>query len=167
MKKKFRIRLFGYNKGEVEQYIDALKKDYEDELAKKQERLRELNEENRKMRNSIQELEEKIQQYVKEEYYISQALVKAEEKAQNIIEAGEKAAAERMKKLEAEQKKLHDRIKETRMQLIDFNQRVYQLLEQFHSEINYLVSKEINEDTHTNLKMNVSECLIEDKLSAS
>ena len=77
-------------------------KDYEEELSKKRNVL-ELVEENRKMKSQIEEMQAKLTEFADREAYISKALVRAEQKAQAIIEEGrQKASAGEMYRIELE-----------------------------------------------------------------
>mgnify|MGYP000648386767 CR=1 FL=1 len=143
MKKSFRTTLFGYGKKQVNEYLNDIKEDYEQELSKKKHRMLELDEENRALKAKLQEYEARIASYEEQEAFISKALVKAEQKAQAIIEEGHKKITAERYKLEEEKNKWKIREKEIRRQLLEFEKEVYNLMESFYSEINYLASKEI------------------------
>ncbi|MFO7295558.1 MAG: DivIVA domain-containing protein, partial [Clostridia bacterium] len=85
MKRMFSIAILGYNRRQVEQYISEMRRDYEEELSKKKERMLELVEENSRIKSQIKELERKLEEFSEREAYISKALVRAEQKAQAII----------------------------------------------------------------------------------
>ena len=95
-KKFFGTRILGYNKRQVEQYLVDMRKDYEEELSKKKKRMLELVEENRKMKSQIEEMQAKLTEFADREAYISKALVRAEQKAQAIIEEGRQKASQEM-----------------------------------------------------------------------
>ncbi|NLO81746.1 MAG: hypothetical protein GX094_01570 [Clostridiales bacterium] len=145
-KKIFKTRLFGYSKQQVEQHMIDMRKDYEEELSKKMTRMLELVEENRKMKAQIEELKAKLTELTEKEVYISKALVKAEQKAQCIIEEGRQKISQEMYQMEMEKNKWKERCKEIRRQLMDFERTVCAIMENFYSEINYLASKDISED---------------------
>lgn len=137
--------IFGYNKREVKTYIDQIKADYEDELTRKQDRMMELLEENRNLKGEIKRLKERLLSYEEEEECISKALVKAEQKAQDIIADSRRKAKEELYKLELEKDKWQQRVKTIRKQILDFEIMVCETLEEFRAEINYLTSKEISD----------------------
>ncbi len=145
MKKTFSIAILGYNRRQVEQYLADLRKDYEEELSKKKERMLELVEENNRIKSQIRELEKKLEEFSEREAYISKALVRAEQKAQAIIEEGRQKIAAEMYELEMEKNKWKARFKEIRRQLLEFEHMVCTLMENFYSEINYLKSKELSD----------------------
>lgn len=143
MKKAFKTTLFGYGKKQVNKYLSDVKEDYEHELSKKRDRMLELDAENRALKAKLQEYEERIANYQEQEAFISKALVKAEQKAQAIIEEGQKKINAERCKIEQEKNKWKLREKEIRRQLLEFEKEVYNLMETIYSEINYLASKEI------------------------
>lgn len=143
--KKMKRVIFGYNAKQVENCIKAIEDDYEDELTKKQDRMLKLIEENRGLKQQIKELEAQIVQCREQEGYIAKALVKAEKKAQDIIDAGHRKVREEYYKMEMEKQKWKERTGEIRRQMLDFERVVCETLEGFRAEINYLTSKEISE----------------------
>lgn len=145
MKRLFGIALLGYSRHQVKKYISDMRRDYEEELSKKKERMLELVEENARMKSQIRELEKKLEEYAEREAYISKALVRAEQKAQAIIEEGRQKVAAEMYQLEMEKSKWKARCKEIRRQLLEFEHMVCTLMENFYAEINYLKSKEVSD----------------------
>ncbi len=145
MADKMKRVIFGYNKREVMDYISQIKTDYEDELTRKQDRMMELLEENRNLKVELKRLEEKLLSYEEKEECISKALVKAERKAQDIINDGHRKAREERYKIELEKRKWEDRVKTIRKQILDFERIVCETLEEFRAEVNYLASKEISD----------------------
>ncbi|NMA66086.1 MAG: hypothetical protein GX957_07570 [Clostridiaceae bacterium] len=157
MRKMFKTKMFGYNKHQVEQYLKDMRKDYEEELSKKRMRMMELTEENRGMKSLIRELEDRLSEFSEKEAYISKALVRAEQKAQAVIEEGHQKTAQEMYQLELEKNKWKARSREVRRQLLEFERMVCTLLENFYSEINYLTSKELSEQLFLNEEEELKE----------
>lgn len=143
--KKMKRVIFGYNAKQVMDCIKGIENDYEDELTKKQDRMFNLIEENRQLKQQIKELESQIAQCKEQETYIAKALVKAEKKAQDIIDAGHRKVREEYYKMELEKVKWKERTREIRGQMLDFERVVCETLEEFRAEISYLTSKEISE----------------------
>ena len=126
-------------------YVLSLRKDYEEELSKKKDRMLELNEENRELKAKLFEHQEKLSLYEEQEIFISKALVKAEESAQAIMkECYHKIDVEKHK-INQEKEKWKIREKEIMKQLLAFQNEAYTLMESFQSEINYLTSKELGQ----------------------
>jgi len=145
MKKRFKTAILGYKRGQVDTFIDGLYKDYEEELSKKKDRMMDLTEENRRLKIHIHDLEHKISGYMEQESYVSKAIIKAEQKAQDILDDGCRKAVEELCKLDVEKTRWKVRSREVRRQLLEFEKTVFSVMEQFRGEINYLTSKEIND----------------------
>ncbi|WP_129721307.1 DivIVA domain-containing protein [Xylanivirga thermophila] len=145
MKKLFKNALFGYSKANVDKYIQDMKEDYEGELSKKLDRMMELNEENRMLKEKMDTLEERLDEYVRQESCISKTMLNAEEKGREIVMNARKNAEEEERKLELERIKWQDRYKEIRKQLLEIEQNVCIILENFQSEINYIISQELSQ----------------------
>ncbi len=145
MKKLFVTKIFGYSKKQVDQYIRDLKKDYEDELYKKKERMTELIEENRRQKLEIEAQKERIERFIDQEKYISRALVKAEQRAQSIVEDGQHKAEAAMSQAKLDSIKWQEKARETRSKLLAFDLQVAEVIERLRSEINYYAAKEISE----------------------
>lgn len=145
MKKQFSNRLMGYNKEQVTRCIQDLKKDYEDELGKKRERMTELSEENRRLKLENEEQSERLARYTEQEKYISRALIKAEQSGQVIIEDSQQRSKEEMIRVRIEKSKWQEKFREVRNEILNFEQIIVNIMEKFRDEINYYTAKEISE----------------------
>jgi len=144
--KLFKTKAFGgYKKDQVEGHIEKLKREYEAELTKKKDRLDELVNENLTLKQRIEELNERIERYMEQEKLISRVLVKAEQRAALIIEEGQMKYNEEMYKIKLEQEKWREKSRAIRSELLDFNNRILDLIENFQSEINYYAAKEVSD----------------------
>ncbi len=128
---------------QVNSYVLSLRKDYEEELSKKKDRMFELSNENRELKAKLLEYQKRISEYEEQELFISKALVKAEESAQEIMKECYKRIDAEKHKINQEKEKWKIREKEIRSKLLDFQNEAYALMESFQSEINYLTSKEL------------------------
>lgn len=145
MKKQFSNRLMGYNKEQVTRCIQDLKKDYEDELGKKRERMMELSEENRRLKLENEEQSERLARYIEQEKYISRALIKAEQRGEVIIEDSQQRSKEEMIRVRIEKSKWQEKFREVRNEILNFEQIIVNIMEKFRDEINYYTAKEISE----------------------
>ncbi len=145
MKRQFSTALLGYNRKQVMDYIKEIQKEYETDLSKQKDRLLELIEENRKLKNELQAQNEKISQLKEQEKYITKVLVVAEQRAQSIIEEGKRRSLEELNKLKAEKQRWTEKQREIRSDLLDFEKTIVCLLEKFRDDINYYASQEISE----------------------
>lgn len=143
MSLEFSKKVYGYDVGEVKEYIDSLTRDYEDELNKKKDRLTELVDENRRMTVQLEEMTKLIEAYKLQEESVGIAMIKAEESAKATIEEAEKQRQMELDRITFETKKWEERGDEVRHQLIDFEEKIVLIMEKYQSEINYLASKDV------------------------
>ena len=143
MSLEFSKKVYGYDAGEVEKYIESLTHDYEEELNKKKDRLMELVEENRKMTAQLEEMTKLVESYKKQEESVGIALIKAEESAKLTVAEAERQRQMEIERISYETKKWEERGDEVRHQLIEFEEKIVSLLEKYQSEINYLASKDV------------------------
>jgi len=145
MRKSFSSSLIGYNKHEVDLYLEDLVNDYEEELRKKKDRIFELAEEMRKLKQQNDELRCKLAQFSDQEKYISRALIEAEQRAQAIIEEGKRKTQIEFENLQSEKEKWRNRFREVRQELLEFEKSIVRIIEKFHDDINFYAAKEIGE----------------------
>ncbi len=103
MSKLFRRALFGYNKKDVQKYVEEISANFSSQLS-------ECNAEIERLQNQRAELDKKRAEIEDRKNAISEAIISAQEKGEKIIsEAREKAEKERMemaKKITNENQKL-------------------------------------------------------------
>ncbi|MDD4679660.1 MAG: DivIVA domain-containing protein [Clostridia bacterium] len=145
MKKAFSCKIYGYDKKEVDRYLIEMKKDYEVELGRKRDRMLELAEETRALRMEAQEQRELIEKLTEQEKYVSRALIKAEQRAQTIIEEGRRKSAKEMEQLVSEKEKWRIKFRQVRQELMTFERNLLQVIEKFRDDINYYSAKEISD----------------------
>ncbi len=146
MKRIFKRGLFGYKIKEVEQYINDMRKDYEDNLSRQRDRILDLNEENRSLKQSLETARLETEKIKENEKFICNALVKAEQKAEAIIEETKLKTMQEIEKIELEKKKYKKRFERARQELIDFEKSILIIMDKFQSEINLLEGQKLMEE---------------------
>ena len=134
--KKFSNEMFGYDKREVEEYIKAMKAEYE---SKNQEEKSDAN----RIANELTILKRKLEKYetdyIAKQEKVANALITAEDQAKKIIENSriesmqEKDRIEHL--IEMEKEKLLDIKKE----VIDLKEKTITLLDKYSNEMNNLL----------------------------
>ncbi len=134
--KKFSSEMFGYDKKEVEEYIKAMKAEYESKIQA------EKSDANR-IANELTILKKKLEKYeidyIAKQEKVANALITAEDQAKKIIENSriesmqEKDRIEHL--IEMEKEKLLDIKKE----VIDLKEKTITLLDKYSSEMNNLL----------------------------
>ncbi|HHU49504.1 MAG: DivIVA domain-containing protein [Caldicoprobacterales bacterium] len=145
MRKQFSTSIVGYNKEEVDRYLEELTKDYEEELRKKKDRMFELAQEARNLKRQNEELTQCIERFTNQEKYISRALIKAEQRAQAIVEEEQQKIRAEEEQLKIEKEKWSRKFREVRRELLEFEKTLVNLIERFRDDINYYAAKEISD----------------------
>lgn len=134
--KKFSNEMFGYDKREVEEYIKAMKAEYESKIqAEKSDANRIANE----LTILKRKLEKYETEYIAKQEKVANALITAEDQAKKIIENSriesmqEKDRIEHL--IEMEKEKLLDIKKE----VIDLKEKTITLLDKYSNEMNNLL----------------------------
>lgn len=140
---EFHKKLYGYSITQVNEFIESLKQEYENELALKQARLNELSNENRRQAALIEELKIQLSAYEDNVQSVALALISAQETAKQTIEDAQKRKKEEIDRLCEDIKKWESRGIEVRNELIEFEEKILDIMEKYQSEVNYLASKDI------------------------
>lgn len=134
--KKFSNEMFGYNKSEVEEYIKAMKAEYESKIqAEKSDANRIANE----LTILKRKLEKYEVDYIAKQEKVANALITAEDQAKKIIENSriesmqEKDRIEQL--IEMEKEKLLDIKKE----VIDLKEKTIRILDKYSNDMNSLL----------------------------
>ncbi len=98
--KRFRGALHGFNKDDVNQYIEKILQEFESRLKEMDEEILRLKNENRELRMKYEELSLKEQQLNEDRARIADVLIKAEENARLILEEAKAQAIEEKNKIE-------------------------------------------------------------------
>lgn len=117
--KRFRTSLFGFNKSDVNTYIEKMLKEFDDKLKEKEDEIVQLKNQNKEIRIKYEDLAKKADQINEDRAKIADVLIKAQEKGQVMIEDARIQAIEEKKKLESmienEKEKLVDIKKELKI----------------------------------------------------
>ena len=113
MSKKFRTRLFGFKKKDVNLYLSSYSVETQNALDEKDDKIEDLTKE-------VETLRAKIKEYEDSNKYVGNAILAAEKKAHDIILEAEKDALNRKKEIEEE-------IKQSNMILKRLNEEIKQL----------------------------------------
>lgn len=145
--KKFGSSAFGFNKSDVNAYIEKIIHEFDQRLKEKDDEISNLKLQIREMKTRYESASLDSQNLIKDRERIASALIQAQEKADNIVEqAKARAEVEKMvldQTLESEREQIidikHD-VKTLRTQLIDMLSKYQALLNDVDG---YIENKEI------------------------
>jgi len=145
--RRFPGSMFGFNKTAVNTYIETMIKDYEEKLSAKDFELEKVSKQLMKITDRYEELRLEEETVRSEKEKISGALVKANEKAEQIIaEARERAAAE-VSDLETAAEREREKIVDIRKQLMRMKADATAVLNNYSKAVNNIIFDEGEEDS--------------------
>ena len=134
--KKFSSEMFGYDKKEVEEYIKALKAEYESKLqAEKSDSIRIANE----LTIVKKKLERYEVDYVERQEKVANALITAEDQARKIIEDARAEALQEKDRIEGLIEMEREKLLDVKKEVIDLKEKTIKLLDKYSNEMNNLL----------------------------
>lgn len=144
--KRFGSSFMGFNKSDVNNYIEKILKEFDDRLKDKDEEISTLKNQNREIKIKYDDLSNKADQINEDRTKIAEVLIKAQEKADKIIEDARQEALEEKKKLdqmiELEREKLVDSKEELRV----LKSEVTTTLKKFEIQLDTLIGEDLPEE---------------------
>lgn len=134
--KKFGNEMFGYNKTEVEEYIKAMKADYESRIqAEKSDANRIANE----LTILKRKLEKYEVDYIAKQEKVANALITAEDQAKKIIENSRIESMQEKERIEQLIEMEKEKLLDIKKEVIDLKEKTINLLDKYSSEMNNLL----------------------------
>ena len=134
--KKFGSEMFGYDKKEVEEYVKALKAEYESRLQA------ERSDANR-IANELTIVKKKLEKYefdyVQRQEKVANALITAEDQAKKIIETSRNEAMQEKDRIEHLIEMEKEKLLDLKKDVIDLKEKTVRLLDQYSQEMNNLL----------------------------
>ena len=134
--KKFGNEMFGYDKREVEDYIKALKADYESRIqAERSDANRVANE-----LTIVKKKHERYEvDYVQKQEKVANALITAEDQAKKIIETSRAEALQEKERIEQLIEMEKEKLLDMKKEVIDLKEKTVRLLDKYSQEMNNLL----------------------------
>ncbi|MDX1358614.1 MAG: DivIVA domain-containing protein [Clostridia bacterium] len=155
-KKRFANSMFGFDKANVNTYIENLTRDYEEKLTAKDMEIEKLVAQLKNVNKKYEAIKLEEERILTEKEKISQALVSANEKADKIVvEAKERVSAE-VVELEAAAEKEREKIVDIKRELMKMKAEASLVLDKFGKALNEIaftnmddVKEKTEEETET------------------
>ncbi|MEG0872626.1 MAG: hypothetical protein RSE00_01195 [Clostridia bacterium] len=134
--KKFSNEMFGYEKREVEDYIKALKAEYESKVQA------ERSEANR-VANELTIVKKKLERYevdyVQKQEKVANALITAEDQAKKIVETSRNEAIQEKDRIEHLIEMEKEKLLDVKKDVIDLKEKTIRLLDKYSEQLNKLL----------------------------
>ena len=134
--KKFSSEMFGYDKEEVEDYIKALKAEYESKLQAERS-------DSNRVANELTIVKKKLERYevdyIQKQEKVANALITAEDQAKKIIENARQEAMQEKDRIEHLIEMEKEKLLDIKKEVIDLKEKTITLLDKYSSEMNNLL----------------------------
>ncbi len=134
--KKFSNEMFGYDKKEVEEYVKALKAEYESKLQAERSEANRVANELTIVRKKLEKFE---LDYVQRQEKVANALITAEDQAKKIIESSRSEAMQEKDRIEHLIEMEKEKLLDLKRDVIDLKEKTVRLLDQYSQEMNNLL----------------------------
>ncbi len=134
--KKFSNEMFGYDKKEVEEYIKALKAEYESKIQSEKS-------DSNRIANELTIVKKKLERYetdyVERQEKVANALITAEDQARKIIEDARVEALQEKDRIEGLIEMEREKLLDVKKEVIDLKEKTIRLLDKYSNEMNNLL----------------------------
>ena len=133
---KFRMSAMGYNKNDVNNYIEQITQEYQNKIKEKDDELAKLRNQNKELKSQIEDNTKKSSDNTQDKTKIADVLIKAQTTAENIINEAKNTALEEKRKIEEAIEQDREKLVDLKAELKKFKAVVTETLRLFQSELN-------------------------------
>ncbi|MCR4434701.1 MAG: hypothetical protein QHH06_03765 [Clostridiales bacterium] len=139
--KRFRTSIFGFSKSDVNSYIEKIISEYDHKLKEKEEEIAALKNNAKETRLKYEELFKKAEQINEDRAKIADVLIKAQEKAEIMIEDAKNQALEEKKKIEKLVEEEKEKLVDIKEQLKVLKTEVTSTLKRYEGQLAEFIEK--------------------------
>lgn len=143
--KRFRTSLFGFKKSDVNFYIEKILKEFDDRLKGKDDEILALKNQSRELKQKYEELAQRADEINEERAKIAQVLIKAQEKAELMIEDARVKAIDEKKKLEEMIEQEKEKLVDIKGELKTLKSEVVNTLKKYEDQLNEIIETQTAE----------------------
>ena len=134
-KNKFRKSMSGFNKNDVNKYIESMMDQYEAKIAEKDVAINNMNQQLEQVKSLYEDQKGKEDALQKEKNGITKAIVRANELSDQIVKEAKEAAFEEVTDLEIRAEEEREKIVDLKKQLAALQLSAVKLLEKFNDSV--------------------------------
>jgi len=137
--KRFGTSLFGFRKSDVNSYIEKMLREFDDKLKEKDDEIAALKNQSIEIKARYEELSKKADQINEDRAKIADVLIKAQEKAELILEDARNQAIEEKKKLEQMIEQEREKLVDIKEELKALKAAVAETLKKYESQLDDII----------------------------
>lgn len=139
--KRFRTSLFGFKKADVNYYIEKILKEFENRLKAKDAEIDAAKEKGKEYRLKYEGIFDKAEQIETDRNKIANVLIKAEEKAEAIINEARERAIEEKADIEREIEQEKERLVDAKLELKKLRDEVTGTLRKYETQLGGIIEE--------------------------
>lgn len=140
--KRFRTSLFGFKKADVNYYIEKILKEFENRLKAKDAEIDEAKDKGKEFRLKYEGIVDKAEQIETDRSKIASVLIKAEEKAEEILTLAREKAIEEKADIEKEIEQEKERLVDAKLELKKLKDEVVGTLRKYENQLGEIIEEE-------------------------
>lgn len=133
--KRFGTSLFGFKQSDVNSYIEKILREFDDKLKEKENEIADLKNQCREFRIKYEDIARKTDQVGEDRAKIADVLIKAQEKAETILDEARNQSHEERKKLSALTEKEREKLVDIKQEIKFLKQDVIKVLKKYEEEL--------------------------------
>lgn len=137
--KRFGNTLFGFKKSDVNYYVEKMLKEFDDKLKEKDNEISAIRIQNRDLKTKYEELLNNSEHINEERVKIAEVMIKAQEKANLILDEAQDKAIDEKRKLEKMVEEEREKLVDAKEELKLLKQEAINTLKKFENQINLVV----------------------------
>lgn len=137
--KRFGTSLFGFKQSDVNSYIEKILREFDDKLKEKENEIANLKNQCREIRIKYEDIARKTDQISEDRAKIADVLIKAQEKADTILDEARIQSNEERKKLSELTEKEKEKLVDIKQEIKMLKQDVAKVLKKYSEELDILV----------------------------
>ncbi len=153
--KRFGTSLFGFKQSDVNSYIEKILREFDDKLKEKENEIADLKNQCREFRIKYEDIARKTDQVGEDRAKIADVLIKAQEKAETILDEARNQSHEERKKLSALTEKEREKLVDIKQEIKFLKQDVIKVLKKYEEELDKVY--ESAEEVSTTYDKNTNE----------
>ncbi|MGE5328308.1 MAG: DivIVA domain-containing protein [Deltaproteobacteria bacterium] len=138
---KFRTSAMGYNKNDVNEYIEQSAEEYQTKIKEKDDELVKLRNQIKELKSQVEDTSKKTTESNDEKTKIADVLIKAQATAESILEEARQSAIEEKRKIEEDIEKERERLVDLKSELKKLRDSVTETLKIIEKDINNYVEE--------------------------
>jgi phage shock protein A len=141
--KRFRTSFMGgFKKADVNSYIEKILREFDDKLKEKDDEIVSLKNQSKDIRAKYEELARKADQINDDRSKIAEVLIKAQEKAEGMLEDARMEALEEKRKLEGVIEQEKEKLVDIRQEMKTLKNEVVNTLKKYETQLGSFVSED-------------------------